>query len=283
MSRDKVYGMSRIPDDLFSVLSKQLCFIMALAGLFCSLSILTKPDSSVPVAHDFYSCVNFRMFSPLTVNANIVSNGSVFVSDHVILGNDQQITIAFPVSESDLAKQISLAITGLVSRLNPFEGYSPIDVSINNRAFVTHFTMPGHGYDAQTTTFTIPADFLIVGKNTATIQVAPDARSYFWLYNVAVSNGTFQNNECKNTNFTAVVQQSLNESLVRLIRSAFSSLKDLLGFTDHARQQISTRGNPWHTRVYPFINRNGGVVSNYHRWAFNSNGGAAINHNNGYR
>jgi hypothetical protein len=151
----------------------------------------------LPIAHTWYSCANFRTFPSVTVNTNIKYNDSHFVGDHVILGNNQQIAIESPVSESDLAKQNSITITALVSRLNPFEGYSPINISINNHTFVTHFTMPGGGYNGQTTTFAIPANFLTVGTNAVIIQVAPDAHSSFWLYNVAVGSGTVQNDQCK--------------------------------------------------------------------------------------
>jgi hypothetical protein len=170
------------------------------------------------------------------------------------------------VSQSDLARQISIAITGLVSRLNPSEGYSPIDILINNRIFVTHFTMPDAGYNGQTATFTIPSDFLIVGKNTVTIQIIPTARSYFWLYNVAVGNGTLVNDQCKETNIAAVAQQairadssSLAEHFLLSIHRVFSYLKAFLGFTNYTYKIAIIHQN----KMYPLTSHKGSVFINH--------------------
>jgi OAA-family lectin sugar binding domain len=138
------------------------------------------------------ACVDFRMFPPVTVNTQVKQNDGRFIDDHVILGNDQQITIAFFVSASNLAQNVSLTMTALVSRLEPSEGFSPISLTVDGRTIVTDYTMPGGGYKGETSTFMIPPDLLTVGKNSVTIQVAPSARSYFWLYDVTVGSGAFQ-------------------------------------------------------------------------------------------
>ncbi len=129
--------------------------------------------------------IDFTCSPPRSKNVALVTNDSVFSGDHVILGNDMRVVIEFEVSRDDL-EQIVVSFVGLVSRLNVHEGYSPVTLSINGRAFVQNYTVPGGGNLPQKCPWPIPSELLRAGTNTFAFQVAPDAHSYFWLYHFAV-------------------------------------------------------------------------------------------------
>src|SRR5262245_7276725 len=131
-------------------------------------------DDDSMIHNGLPACVDFRMSPPVTVNMQMKHNDSHCVDDHVILGKNHRITIAFFVTKSDLTRKVTLAITALVARLNPSEGFSPISLAVNGRTFVTNHTMPGGGHKGETSTFIIPPELLTVERNSATIKVARD-------------------------------------------------------------------------------------------------------------
>jgi hypothetical protein len=129
--------------------------------------------------------IDFSSDPPRLENVELVTDNAVFSNDHVILGNDECLDIEFEVSEDDL-EQTVVSFVGLVSRLNPDEGYAPVTLSINEQEFVSDYTVPGGGDIPQKCPFQISAELLHPGTNTFTLQIASDARSYFWLYRFAV-------------------------------------------------------------------------------------------------
>jgi hypothetical protein len=42
------------------------------------------------------------------------------------------------------------------------------------------------GYDPNSSTFQVPVQLLKIGTNKLTLQAAPDAQTYFWLYRLEV-------------------------------------------------------------------------------------------------
>jgi hypothetical protein len=93
--------------------------------------------------------IDFTCAPPRLKNVALVTDDSVFSGDHVLLGNNASLVIAFEVSEDDL-EQTVVSFVGLVSRLHPHEGYSPVTLSINGTEFVLNYTVPGGGGIPQT-------------------------------------------------------------------------------------------------------------------------------------
>jgi hypothetical protein len=132
--------------------------------------------------------VDFTVPPPPQPNkVTLVKNDTQFRGDHSILGNNGRVVIEFnlPAGYLEKAKAAMVTVVGLVSRLEPDEGYSPISLLFNNKTFISEYAMPGAGYSPNTSIFQVPPKLLTEGKNTFTLQVVSDARSYFWLYSLA--------------------------------------------------------------------------------------------------
>jgi hypothetical protein len=140
-----------------------------------------QPGSPVSVG-----TVNFRVSPPQATGLSILRNDGTFVNDHEILGNNQAVSVGFDLAEP-LPRSLSVRLVGLVSRLGSQDGYSPISLSVNGQTIVSHYTVPGGGYNPTEVSFPVPVELLQAGRNSYTVQVGSDAQSYFWLYEMGVT------------------------------------------------------------------------------------------------
>jgi hypothetical protein len=131
--------------------------------------------------------VNFRVNPPQAANLTVLRNDGQFQNDHQRLGNSQVVTVGFDLGAGPLPPTLQVRLVGLVSRLGSSDGYSPITITVNNTVIVSHFTVPGGGYNPTECSFSVPAAALRQGQNQYSIQVASDAQSFFWLYEMGVN------------------------------------------------------------------------------------------------
>jgi hypothetical protein len=131
--------------------------------------------------------VNFRVNPPQAANLTILANEGQFAGDHQRLGNNQKVSVGFDLGSGPLPPTLVVRLVGLVSRLGSSDGYSPITVTVNDTVVASHYTVPGGGYGPTEASFSVPAGALRQGQNSYTIQVAGDAQSYFWLYEMGVN------------------------------------------------------------------------------------------------
>jgi len=126
--------------------------------------------------------VDLTVSPPRTENCTVLVNQGEQQGDHCRYRNNAQLVLEFDVGH--LPQQVELRVRGLVSRLNPNEGYSPITVLANGKPAVINYTMPGQGYQPHVAAFHIPGTLLQDGKNQFALQVSGEAKSFFWLYGV---------------------------------------------------------------------------------------------------
>lgn len=135
------------------------------------------------------SGADFTVQSPKLSNMTLVSNDSQFNTDHAILAPGQQVVIAFTSQPN--TKSVFLTIRALVSQAGPNNaGFSPINLFCNGQVVVSNYTMPGNGYTANTTSIQIPFQQLTATNNQLRLLVAPEAKTFFWLYNLQVVQST---------------------------------------------------------------------------------------------
>ncbi|WP_051944419.1 hypothetical protein [Streptacidiphilus rugosus] len=135
----------------------------------------------LPVFAEFATAV------PRTGNAAVRSERARFARDHVALGGGGTVTIEFQVPEEGVTDELTVKVRALVSKLGRHPGHAPLEISVNGKAVVTGFRIPGGGDIPQQLTFAVPADLLVPGaENTLTVGSAADARTQLWLYRVLV-------------------------------------------------------------------------------------------------
>lgn len=144
---------------------------------------MTDNANPIPAVLD---TVNYRVAPPDSVNAVVVKSDGQFQNDHTIVGNNGVVTVGFYVDPYLAGRPLRVRLSGLVSRAGDHDGYSPISVQFNNTVLVQKFTVPGGGFGPWTNTFPVPPSAIVQGFNTVTLQVASDAKTYFWLYATAV-------------------------------------------------------------------------------------------------
>jgi len=148
-----------------------------------ALKLFTDPASASTVL----GTVNFRVNPPQAANLTVLRNDGQFQSDHQRLGNGQVVTVGFDLGAGPPPPTLQVRLVGLVSRLGSSDGYSPITLTVNGTTVVSHYTVPGGGYGPTEASFTVPAAALRPGQNQYTLQVAADAQSFFWLYEMGVN------------------------------------------------------------------------------------------------
>jgi len=112
-------------------------------------------------------------------------NGPHQIGDHVILNAGGSAAVTFDLGKGDHIGQATLGVTALVSKLGPAIGYAPLTVTVNGRAVVERWTVPGGGDLPQDLSFAIPGDWLLPGDgNTLEVRSGEDARSHLWLYRI---------------------------------------------------------------------------------------------------
>lgn len=149
-----------------------------------ALKLFADAQPGAPVS---VGTVNFRVNPPQAVGLSILRNDGTFVNDHEILGNSQVISVGFDLGSGSLPRSLSVRLVGLVSRLGSQDGYSPISITVNGQTIVSHFTVPGGGYNPTEVSFAVPVEALQPGQNSYTVQVGADAASYFWMYEMGVT------------------------------------------------------------------------------------------------
>ena len=131
------------------------------------------------------SVADFTTQSPKLSNMTVLSNDSQFNTDHVILTPGQQVVVAFTLQPN--TKSVFLSIRALVSQAGPNNpGFSPINLFCNGQVVVSNYTMPGNGYTPNTTSIQIPFQQLTTTSNQLRLLVAPEAKTFFWLYSLQI-------------------------------------------------------------------------------------------------
>lgn len=128
------------------------------------------------------SSANCQVNPIATDRCTVVRNLGEFQANHWRYGNNQELVL-----EIDLPaplQQIEVRVNGLVSRLEPNEGYSPITLLANGQPIVSDYTMPGAGYQPHKAAFHVPQKLLKVGKNQIALRISGQAKSFFWLYGI---------------------------------------------------------------------------------------------------
>lgn len=132
--------------------------------------------------------------NPPAVNQNLrlIENSGEIAGDHIRIGNNDKVAVEFGSGEfQNQFGHTLFSVYGLVSRSSESEGYSPITLKVNGQPIISNFTVPGAGFAPHLIQFVIPSSQLANGTNTARLQVAPDARTFFWLYNLQITRLTY--------------------------------------------------------------------------------------------
>jgi hypothetical protein len=168
-----------------------ISLILVSSGIFVAphiLKMLKGPSLKATVgtvATHFTATVDFTASSPvISPTLLVIKNDAVFQDNHSILEPGGQVLVAFNHQKG--MKHVTCTIRGLVSRLGSQDGFAPISLFNNGSAFQTNFTVAGNGFDPNTTTFEIPPEQLISGSNLLELQVATNAASVFWLYQLEI-------------------------------------------------------------------------------------------------
>jgi hypothetical protein len=135
----------------------------------------------------FIGTANFRVTPPQTNDLTVTRNDGAFQNDHFRYGNGQQASVGFDLGAGPLPPRLWVRLAGLVSRNGDQPGYAPITITVNGQVVVADFTVPGSGFGATEAAFPVPVQALRNGMNSYTIQVAGDARTFFWLYEMGVA------------------------------------------------------------------------------------------------
>ncbi|KAJ9165349.1 hypothetical protein NKR19_g449 [Coniochaeta hoffmannii] len=129
---------------------------------------------------------SFATNPPTATGLTVTTCDGVFDGNHIALSAGKGVTFLFSLDQSTFTKTPTLRVFGLASRNDPTVGNSPITLTVNGRAIVSDYAMPGQGWGPENASFQIPPAYLVPGTNAATLQVAPDAAQNFCLYQLAV-------------------------------------------------------------------------------------------------
>lgn len=127
----------------------------------------------------------------LSPGLSITTNGGSFAGDHYKYAQNTSFGLQFSLTDLGPAAQVSVALYGLVSRNGNQDGYSPISLIFNGKPILADYTVPGGGFGPQWVEVAVPAELCVSGANTIVMTVSPDATTFFWLYDFAVSKGQF--------------------------------------------------------------------------------------------
>lgn len=158
----------------------------ATATSHLATSTATSLSAAAAAIAERTSVADFTTQAPGLTNITIVTNDAAFNTDHSVLFSNQQIVVDFTLQPQ--VKTVSLSLRALVSQNganNP--GSSPISIYCNGQAVVSDYTMPGTGYNANTTSIQIPVQQLMPGSNQLRLVISSNAQTAFWLYNLAVT------------------------------------------------------------------------------------------------
>lgn len=160
--------------------------ILATAVLSNNAQTRTIATATALATTPFISAVNFTTQTPSLSHITLISNDSSFSTDHADLLPNQKVTIGFTLQPHK--SNIMLSIRGLVSQNGPNNpGFSPINISCNGQTVVSNYTIPGNGNSPDTTSIQLPNQQLTATNNQLQIQVASNAQTIFWLYNLEVT------------------------------------------------------------------------------------------------
>lgn len=148
--------------------------------------LATARSATATVTAQLTSIADFTIQMPVFTNMILIFNNATFNHDHAVLSPNQQVAVTFPLRPN--INTVLLSLRALVSQNGPnTPGYSPISIYCNNQVVVENYTIPGHGGSPNTTTIQIPLQELTQGSNQLRLVVASNAETFFWLYNLSVT------------------------------------------------------------------------------------------------
>ncbi|HEY3869723.1 MAG TPA: hypothetical protein VGM10_15275 [Actinocrinis sp.] len=110
-----------------------------------------------------------------------------FGGNHVKLDAGGGVALGFDAGASTAFDEATLTVTALASKRGPRPGRAPLRVTVNGKALVADWTIPGGGDLPQEMSFAVPADWLTPGPdNRIELSNAPDAATFLWLYRVTL-------------------------------------------------------------------------------------------------
>ncbi len=171
---------------LISVIGTSFIGVRFLNGLQPS-----KPASSATIPANE---VDFSVGPPRVRNMTLVRNDSTLVNGFSILGQGGQVIVNYTLPQNvsltgRSQPNLSIVIRALVSRAGDQVGYAPMSLRWNNQFIVQDFTIPGGGFNANTSSFQIPSGFLTQGSNQITLAISPQSQTYFWIYDLKIMQG----------------------------------------------------------------------------------------------
>ncbi|MFV2085725.1 hypothetical protein [Micromonospora sp. LOL_021] len=122
-----------------------------------------------------------------TGNVTITDVDGVEDADgHLEIDAGGSVELEFDVPDPEVVGEACVAVVALASMLFDSPGYAPLTVRLNGRPLADRLRIPNGGGLPQRLIFAVPAEDLLIGRNTLRVESGGDAESMLWLYRVTI-------------------------------------------------------------------------------------------------
>jgi serine/threonine protein kinase len=182
-----------------TVIIALILLISVLGGSFVREIMLAKGEqpvspSQTQVASASVGEADFSVQPVRVRDLVLVQNGAIPQNGFSVVGQGGQVVVDYTLtgnySLTGPHKPIlTVIMRGLVSRNGNDAGYAPISLLCNGQFIVQNFTLPGGGFNPETSSFQVPFGFLTRGRNRITFEVSSTSTTNFWIYDLKIMQG----------------------------------------------------------------------------------------------